>query len=325
MEARAFSEWTPVGPLRVIPRLLRPKLLGALGRNAGRRTLGGKVPVLLLSAAGAFAFLFFVSTKLLRALRDVPEVGPLLASKMLGLGLLLFLSILLLSNLIAALSSYFLAKDLPSIVGAPVDWLGLYGGRLIETLGSSSWMVVLMLLPVVAAYQWVYQGDAVFYGIAAAAIIPYLVIPAVVGSAITLVLVRVVPARRTRDILALVSVVAVALLIVGIRVLRPERLMNPEGFRNLVDFLEVLRTPSSPWLPSRRSSAIWRGASTRSGSSYSGAPRPGWWSAGRGCTVDSTHAGTRRHRRVPSPRRAGRASGGSSASRSDHWGSSGAR
>jgi hypothetical protein len=26
--------------------------------------------------------------------------------------------------------------------------------------------------------------------------------------------------------------------------------MNPEGFRNLVDFLEVLRTPSSPWLPS---------------------------------------------------------------------------
>ncbi len=250
VEARALSERTPVGPLRVIPRLLRPKFLGALGRSAGRRTLGGKVPVLLLSAAGAFAFLFFVSTKLLGAVREVPEVGPLLASKMLGLGLLLFLSILLLSNLIAALSSFFLAKDLPSIVGAPVDWLGLYGGRLIETLGSSSWMVLLMLLPVVAAYQWVYQGDAVFYGIAAAAIIPYLVIPAVLGAAITLVLVRVVPARRTRDILALVSVVAVALLIVGIRVLRPERLMNPEGFRNLVDFLEVLRTPSSPWLPS---------------------------------------------------------------------------
>lgn len=250
MEAGALSGWRPVAPLRVVPRLLRPKLLGALGRSGGRRTLGRKIPALLLAAAGAFALLFFLSIKLLGALRDVPEVGPLLASKLLGLGLLLFLSILLLSNLIAALSSYFLAKDLPSIVGAPVDWLGLYGGRLIETLGSSSWMVLLMLLPVLAAYGWVYQGDAVFYLIAAAAIVPYLVIPAVVGSAITLVLVRVFPAQRTRDILALVSVVAVALLIVGIRVLRPERLMNPEGFRNLVDFLEVLRTPSSPWLPS---------------------------------------------------------------------------
>ena len=250
MEARSLAGWRPVGPLRVIPRLLRPKLLGALGRGSEGRTLGGKIPVLLVAATAAFAFLFYVSVRLLRALRDVPEVGPLLASKMLGLALLLFLSILLLSNLIAALSSYFLAKDLPSIVGAPVDWLGLYGGRLIETLGSSSWMVLVMLLPVLAAYQWVYGGDLLFYGVAAAALLPYLVIPAVLGSAITLLLVRVFPARRTRDILALVSIVAVALLVVGIRVLRPERLVNPEGFRNLVDFLEVLRTPSSPWLPS---------------------------------------------------------------------------
>jgi ABC-2 type transport system permease protein len=250
MEARAFSGWQPVGAARVIPRLLRPKLLGALGHGANGRTLGPKVPVLALSAAGAFAFLLFVSGKLLGALREVPEVGPLLASKLLGLALLLFLGILLLSNLIAALSSFFLAKDLPAIVNTPVDWLGLYGARLIETLGSSSWMVLLMLVPIVSAYQWVYGGDWLFYGVAIATVVPYLVIPAALGVAITLLLVRVFPARRTRDILALVSVVAVALLVLGIRILRPERLVNPEGFRNLVDFLEVLRTPSSPWLPS---------------------------------------------------------------------------
>jgi ABC-2 type transport system permease protein len=32
--------------------------------------------------------------------------------------------------------------------------------------------------------------------------------------------------------------------------MRPERLARPEGFRSLVDFLAILRTPSSPWLPS---------------------------------------------------------------------------
>ncbi|MFT5434920.1 MAG: ABC-2 type transport system permease protein, partial [Myxococcota bacterium] len=33
------------------------------------------------------------------------------------------------------------------------------------------------------------------------------------------------------------------------RFLRPERLMRPEEFRDLVDFMAVLRTPSSSWLP----------------------------------------------------------------------------
>src|SRR2546426_9286771 len=34
------------------------------------------------------------------------------------------------------------------------------------------------------------------------------------------------------------------------RLIRPERLASPEGFRNLLDFIAVLRTPTSPFLPS---------------------------------------------------------------------------
>jgi len=76
--------------------------------------------------------------RLLRALRDTPEVGPLLATKLLSLGLLIVLGLLLLSNVIAALSSYFLARDLPTVLSAPVDWLPVYGSRLVETLIGSS-------------------------------------------------------------------------------------------------------------------------------------------------------------------------------------------
>ena len=250
IDARAFAAPDPIPAHRTLLILLRPKLLGALGRSPKGRTIGTRIPMLAGSATLAFLFLFLVGTRLLRALRDVPEIGPLLASKILGLALLLFLGILLLSNLIAALSSFFLSKDLGLVHEAPADWLGVYGARLLETLGSSSWMVLLMLAPVVAVYQVVYGGGVLLYAIALLALIPYLLIPAAVGSAITLVLVRVFPARRTRDILAFVSVIAGALLVVGLRVLRPERLVNPEGFRNLVDFLALLRGPSSPWLPS---------------------------------------------------------------------------
>ncbi len=250
MDARSFAASEPVPVLATVRLLLRPKLLSALGRGARGRTIGTRIPLLAGSAVLAFVFLFLVGVRLLRTLREVPEVGPLLASKLLGLALLLFLGILLLSNLIGALSSFFLAKDLGTIHEAPVDWLGVYGARLLETLGSSSWMVLLMVVPVMAVYQTVYGGDVAFYVLALVTLVPYLLIPAALGSAITLILVRVFPARRTRDILAFVSLIAGALLVLGLRVLRPERLVNPEGFRNLVDFLELLRGPSSPWLPS---------------------------------------------------------------------------
>ena len=53
---------------------------------------------------------------------------------MLGVILLAFASILLLSNLVTALSTFFLAKDLDLLVAAPVDWLRLYLAKLGETV-----------------------------------------------------------------------------------------------------------------------------------------------------------------------------------------------
>jgi ABC-2 type transport system permease protein len=80
--------------------------------------------------------------------------------------------------------------------------------------------------------------------------IPFLIIPSVIGSAVTLLLVNIFPARRTRDILSVIAVLTAAGIVLLFRLVRPERLARPEGFRSLVDFVTVLRTPTSPLLPS---------------------------------------------------------------------------
>ena len=115
-----------------------------------------------------------------------------------------FFAILLLSNVITALSSYFLARDLDMLVAAPVDWLQLYLAKLLETLIHSSWMVALMALPILSAYGYVYKGGALFVLVALGASIPYFVIPAAVGSAITLILLNAfppLPAEWLRELL----------------------------------------------------------------------------------------------------------------------------
>ena len=115
--------------------LLVPKLLTARARAAsGER--GNGLRWIFLGAFGLlfWAFIFFMLFRLLRYFRGVQEIGPLLAGKLLGLILIGFFSILMLSNVITALSSFFLARDLDLLVSAPVDWLKLYMAKLLETL-----------------------------------------------------------------------------------------------------------------------------------------------------------------------------------------------
>jgi ABC-2 type transport system permease protein len=230
--------------------LLRPKLRTKINRA---RTAEGRVfKALMLGFVLTFfwGLIFAVIFRMLIYFRGTQGIGDILAAKLLGMAFLTFLMILVLSNVITALSTFFLSEDMELVVAAPIEAESVYGARLAETVVDSSWMVALLAIPLLLAYGVVYTADLSYYVLAAGTLVPFLVIPAVLGSLITLVLVNVFPARRTRDLLALVGLFAAAGVVALFRFVRPERLMRPEEFRNLVDFVAVLRTPSSVWLPS---------------------------------------------------------------------------
>jgi len=237
--------------------ILQPKWRTVLQRVREERSRGGGGKLLTLTVVGLafWAAVFGVLYRMLKYFRGVEELGPLLAGKLLGLMLLSFVSILLLSNVITALSSFFLAKDLDLLVSAPVDWLRLYLAKLGETLVHSSWMVALMTVPILAAYGVIYRPGPLYVPLALVVVLPLLILPAVVGSAVTLLLVNAFPARRTRDLLSIIAIGAAGMVVLLFRMVRPEQLARPEGFRNLLDFITVLRTPTSPFLPSEWTTA----------------------------------------------------------------------
>ena len=252
----------PAGPVPAVTgkqphiwTVLSPQWRSALARIRTTKTPGRT----LLFAVIGLAFwsaVFGISYRVLSYFRGVEEIGSLLAGKMLSMALLAFSGILLLSNLVAGLSTYFLAKDLDMLVAAPMDWLRFYLSKLLETLVHSSWMVVLLTFPILTAYGIVYHGGPLFPFVAFAAIAPFLVLPSVVGVAATLLLVNIFPARRTRDILSLVAAAAAAGLVLMLRVLQPEQLARPEGFQSLVEFIAALQSPSSAFMPSEWSAQI---------------------------------------------------------------------
>ncbi|MGH7651573.1 MAG: putative ABC transporter permease subunit [Gemmatimonadaceae bacterium] len=234
-----------------LAHVLSPKLISARARPLGKtENRSGRLILFTLVGGIFWLFVFGLLYRLLKYFRGIPEIGALLAAKLLGLMLVSLFGILILSNVVTALSSFFLAKDLDLLVAAPVDWLRLYGAKLLETTGHSSWMVVLVATPVLTAYGISYQGGFLYPLIAIAAILPFLFIPAAIGSAVTLLLVNIFPARRTRDILSVIAILAAAGVVLIFRLVRPERLARPEGFRSLVEFISLLRTPTSTWMPS---------------------------------------------------------------------------
>ncbi len=241
----------PDSPLAAVRHLLAPRCLAV--RNGyrrldrrGRIRLGGFALLALAFGSGIFAFFF----RALSYFLAVPEFGPVLTYKLLGMVFITFFSILLFSNIVTSLSAFYLSRDLDRLVAAPVSRRDFFYARFTETVIDSSWMLVLFAAPAFLAYGVVHGTGPAFYLMTALTLPPFLIIPAALGIILTTVLVNVFPARRTKDILLLLSVVAVALLYLLFRLVRPERLVKPEGFADFTAFLTAMQSPEWSFLPS---------------------------------------------------------------------------
>jgi ABC-2 type transport system permease protein len=71
-----------------------------------------------------------------------------------------------------------------------------------------------------------------------------------VGTACTLLLVNVFPARRARDLLMLMGFLFAASIVVLLRMIRPEQLLRAESLPDVTGFFSTLQSPVTPLLPS---------------------------------------------------------------------------
>jgi ABC-2 type transport system permease protein len=182
--------------------------------------------------------------------QGVPEFGDVLAKKLLSIIFLTFFSVLIFSNIVTALSSFFLSKDLMLIHSMPLTLKHIYFSRLTETTISSSWMLLFFSLPVWIVYGIIYHATASYYGALVSIQLPFMIMCGATGVIVTLMLVCILPAQRTRDILWLFSILLITILYILFRFSRPERLVYPDAFATVVNYFDALRAPDSSYLPS---------------------------------------------------------------------------
>ncbi len=202
--------------------------------------------IALIVAFAIFGAAFWIAWQL----ADYAELGDYLLRVGLSWLFLTFLSFLAFSGVVTALSTFFLSDDLRLLLAAPVAAHRLFHARFLRTLAHASWMVVVFLVPLLLGIGLARCAPVSFYGIAVLTIVPFSIIPVALGTAATLVLVNVFPARRARDILMLMGLLFAASIVILLRYIRPERLLRVESLPDITAFFSTLQSPITPLLPS---------------------------------------------------------------------------
>ena len=234
------------------PRLLYPRYVQFKNRIV-RKGYQSLLRGLVLGAAGMlfWAAVFIIFYRVLYYFKTIDVFGSFLAAKLLSMVFLTFFSILIFSNIITAISTFFMSHELQLLIASPFDANELYYAKMLETVVNSSWMVLLFSLPVFLSYGIIFEQPFYYYGAVMVTLVPFLLIAGALGTALALVLVTVFPARRLKEILVLMALVLIVGLYLVLRMLKPERLVDPDAFFTVVDYLSSLEMPTSVFFPSQ--------------------------------------------------------------------------
>lgn len=206
--------------------------------------------ILLLGAGFWVVALHFLTNILTRLQGMEANVGNIIALKGLSLILMLVFFLLIFSSLLTGIKNFYLSRDLPGILSAPVSWNNIYLSKWIETAIKSSWMIIFAVLPLFIAFGLFFKPPGYYYFFLLPIMVMFVLIPAGIGILIGIFLMAVVPAKRARNIFIILGLLMLVILFLLFRFLKPERLANPEWFANMAIFLSEMKMPVSVFLPS---------------------------------------------------------------------------
>ena len=129
---------------------------------------------------------------------------------------------LIFSSMVTAVSTLYLSQDNEILLAAPIAPREIYLMRAVTTSVSTSWMVLIFSLPVFGAYGQVFAAGPLFWPLL------FFSVPLVAMTASTFALLLTVgivylfPARRTKDIVLYLSLCFGLFLYLIFRLMRPE-------------------------------------------------------------------------------------------------------
>jgi ABC-2 type transport system permease protein len=115
---------------------------------------------------------------------------------------------------------------------------------------NSSGILLIFGLPIFIVCGREYQASWMYYAAIPLMLIPFIIIPATLGTTLTMLFVRYFPVKRVQQALTVLGLLLGAGLVMLFRFLRPEQLVSEIGMNQLLSYIQQNRIPAASYLPS---------------------------------------------------------------------------
>jgi ABC-2 type transport system permease protein len=214
------------------------------------------LPLIAIVALGVslMTLEFYGFRKVFRYMSSLEEFSLLfvqfLLDRLFGLIFLISYSMLFMSSMINGLSCFFLSKKLPFLFTLPIPRRRILAVQFLENWGTSCYLIVLFLFSFLLAYASSFDLSWQQYLLFVVLLLLFTLSPVALGSAAVVALIRFFPVRRIHQLVTLFACVFLGALMISIRMMKPERLLNPTTTDDFVTLIKDLTIPSMSYLPS---------------------------------------------------------------------------
>ncbi|NLI14686.1 MAG: hypothetical protein GX409_00210 [candidate division Zixibacteria bacterium] len=228
------------------------------------------VGIIVMSAffLGGLFFFWYIFDYLSR----IREIGFMLMDKVLSLAFLAIFVMLIISNIVTAISTLYRSNETVFYLAMPVSHLQLFTVRFFDNILYSTWGVMILGVPIIVAYgivrgfEW-WQYSLGLFGI----LIPFTIIPGCIGAGALMVVYLLSKYFRPRSFLYAFLSIGILSTIAYIKYGQPASLTHNvmADWRVLNSFLGSLTATSFPFLPN-----YWVTETLRY---FAGDGHPGYW------------------------------------------------
>ncbi len=222
-----------------------------LKTSVKKRWLETVVPLSIMTGIllGGYKLLFLGATFLL----NQGEIGVLLLDRFFYLGWSIIFYLLILSNILTAMSTLYRSPEVTFFITKPVTYRTLFRTKLVENMIYSSWAILMLGIPLSLAYGQVkalsISQISLFLPVG---ILPFLLIAASIGMSIIMIVVRLSKYFQMRSIFIALGILFSGLFYIYFQFSQQETLLVgvPSNFRAISRYMGNLASNPFPYIPS---------------------------------------------------------------------------
>jgi len=196
------------------------------------------------------SYFFFCVFRYLYFLEEFPdELKLFLVLKLMAMIFLAVFILVLISSLLVSLEIFFLSRDLPLLLSAPFSLKKIFNFKVLDVFLHSIAVPVFFASPMLAIFGLYFAPDLSSF--AQVFVIFFLLIysGSLAGVSLAMFIPLVASVKRLQPYISIFAVFMLSLLVIFLRLLRPERFFNPEEIGNIFQFIRSTELKSQFYFP----------------------------------------------------------------------------